>query len=160
MPAPITPDEGPGGAGAWPRPRLSKRATAMGLNYTQWAYVLAGYALWDGGQSVWTELLAPLALPVPWSAERGHLVWSGVCLLVTAASVLYRWHGLHAYRAWQRVWASATAHPLSVWKPVGTDDQERAAAAAEEEDHETARRRAAHRTPVAGDANPLGWIVD
>ena len=47
----------------WPRPRLSKRATALALNTTQWGYVLAGYTLWDGGRALWGEALAPLALP-------------------------------------------------------------------------------------------------
>ena len=114
MPAqPLTPVDPAGGAGVWPRPRLSKRATALALNTTQWGYVLAGYTLWDGGRALWGEALAPLEAPA-----QGELVWAALCLLVTAGLVLGTFHGLHAYRVWQRVWRDATGPRLSVWRPV------------------------------------------
>ena len=156
---PLAPDEG---AGVWPRPRLGKRATALGLNRTQWGYVLTGYSLWDGGRALAAEALRPLALPVPWSAARGELVWALACLLLTAGLVAFAYHGLHAYRVWQRVWPywSRRGPALSVWRPVDPDAEAVALEAAAQEQRERARRDRAQRAPVAPAGNPLGWVVD
>ncbi len=148
------------GSGLWPRPRLGKRATALALNYTQWGYVLAGYALWDAGRALWGELVAPLALPAPWTFAQGELAWLACCAVLTAVGVLFRFHGLHLYRVAERVARDATDPRLSVWRPVDDDWQERAAEAAEEDERGTARRAHAHRAPVANESNPLGWVVD
>lgn len=143
--------------GAWPRPRLSKRSTALGLNYTQWGYVLAGYTLWDGGNVMWPELGT---VPVPWTFVHGQWAWLTTCVLVTIALVFARWHGLHAYRAWQLVWADATTPRLSVWRPVTLAQEEHTVEDAEEDAREQQRRRHAHRAPVTNASNPLGWVVD
>lgn len=144
----------------WPRPRLAKRATALGLNYTEWGYVLAGYALWDAGRALWEETLRPLGLPVPWSLAGGELAWLLFCVALTAVLVKATFHGLHAYRLWQRVWRDATTPRIAVWRPVAVEWEERAAEAAEEDARDVARKRQAHRAPVADVGNPLGWVVD
>ena len=118
-------------AGVWPRPRLGRRATVLGLNATRWGYVLAAYTAWDG-----------------------------TCLLGAAVAAGCTYHGLHLCRAGQRVWRDATTPRITVWRPVAPDWEEVAAEAAEEDACEYARGRRAHRPPVADAGNPLGWIVD
>ena len=103
---------------------------------------------------------APWRCRVPWSPAQGELAWAACCLLVTAGSVLFTFHGLHPYRVGQRVWRDATTPRISVWRPVEPDWEEAAAEAAEEDEREHARRAQAHRAPVADAGNPLGWVVD
>jgi hypothetical protein len=157
---PLDPIDPADQAGVWPRPRLARRATALGLNATQWLYVLAGYTLWDGGHALWEEAIRSLAPAAPWGSAQGELAWAGVCLLATAGSVLSTFHGLHLYRVGQRVWRDATTPRISVWRPVDPAWEEAAAEAAEEDERAHARRRRAHRPPVADAGNPLGWVVD
>jgi hypothetical protein len=157
---PLTPVDPSESAGVWPRPRLAKRATALGLNYTQWGYVLAGYTLWDGGHALWEELLRPLALPAPWTFAQGELSWAGFCVLGTLGMVGFTFHGLHLYRVWQRVWRDLTTPRISVWRPVALAWMEAAAEEAGEDEREHARRHQAYRSPVADAGNPLGWVVD
>lgn len=154
---PINPSES---VGVWPRPRLSKRASALGLNYTQWGYVLAGYTLWDAGRSLWEETIAPLAHRVPWTFAQGQLAWLLFCGVVTVVLVFATYHGLHAYRVWQRVWADLTRPRISVWRPVDVAWEERAVEEAEEDERDNTRRRQAQRAPVTDAANPMGWVVD
>jgi hypothetical protein len=158
---PIEPLDPNGEAGVWPRPRLSRRATALGLNRTQWGYVLAGYTVWDGGRALWGEAIRPLSLPVPWTPAGGELVWAIACLLLTAGLVGFAFHGLHAYRAWQRAWPywGHRTPLISVWRPVSAAFDEGPVEEAEEERRERARRDHAHRAPVAEADNPLGWVV-
>jgi hypothetical protein len=156
---PIEPDER---AGVWPRPRLSRRATALGLNRTQWGYVLAGYTLWDGALTLWSATLRPLAVPAPWTTDRGEAIWALACLFLTAGLVGFTFHGLHAYRAWQRAWPywGQRTPALSVWRPVEASFDEAGTEEAAEEHREHDRRTQAHRASVAFAGNPLGWVVD
>jgi len=147
-------------AGVWPRPRLGRRATVLGLNATRWGYVLAAYTAWDGGHALWEALLRPLDLAVPWTLAQGELAWAGACLLGAAVAAGCTYHGLHLYRAGQRVWRDATTPRITVWRPVAPEWEEAAAEAAEEDAREHARGRRAHRPPVADAGNPLGWVVD
>ena len=157
---PIDPTAPAGGAGLWPRPRLSRRATALGLNYTQWGYVLAGYTLWDAGRALWEDAIRPLALPAPWTLAQGELAWLLLCVLLAAVAVGFRYHGLHLYRVAERVARDALTPRISVWRPVEPEWEARAADAAEEDERDLGRRAQAQRAPVADEGNPLGWVVD
>jgi hypothetical protein len=74
--------------------------------------------------------------------------------------VFATYHGLHAYRVWQRVWADLTRPRISVWRPVDVAWEERAVEEAEEDERDNTRRRQAQRAPVTDAANPMGWVVD
>ncbi|MDQ3700302.1 MAG: hypothetical protein M3442_05210 [Chloroflexota bacterium] len=154
---PITPSEG---GGAWPRPRLSKRSTLLGVNYTQGYYVVAGWAIWDAGRLIAADVFGPLALPIPWTFVQGEIGWMVFCLALTVAMVCFTYHGLHLWQVIERAMRDTSQPRISVWRPVDEQWEERATDEAEEDERELTTRHEAQRVPVADESNPMGWVVD
>ena len=130
--------------GAWPRPQLDTPVRILGLTFTQWAYVIGAYLLWDAGRPHLSALPA-----LPWWSTW---LWAAFCLLLGLVGVLARWHGLHAAYALRVVLREQATPPLSVWRPLPLDwtldDDDDEAKNDERDDVDE---------PLATPDNPLGW---
>lgn len=141
---------------AWPRPRLGKRATVLGLTYSQAFYAVAVFEVWDVARS----LVGGAGWRLPWPSGAGLLAWTIACVVVAVPLLFVRWHGLDALAIVERWQRDAVTPRLYVWRPVPPKWEEQAVEAAEEERDVTRRHLHTYRAPLATPGNPLGWELD
>lgn len=136
--------------GVWPRPRLGKRATVLGLTYSQALYGVGVFELWDVGRSLIGTA----------STGTGLVVWTIMAVAIALPLMFIRWHGLDALFVVER-WQRDVARPrFYVWRPVPPKWEEDAIDAAEEEQDVTRRYLQTYRSPLSTAANPRGWELD